>query len=469
MDCSSSFSAVSVSVILLFSTVSYSIQNQAEATETFDRDKCLAITDSTQKQAKATNKYDSEKCLSLAQAGENISHKKFTLVAQNARLDMSDGAKNAPVKEVNVWTYNGTVPGPTIRVTEGDLVSVLFINNGTTAHTIHFHGDHSSQNDGVHPMIFAGRNYTYNFTAEPRGLLMYHCHMAPTSQHIRMGMYGAVIVDPKEKQDQLQPAREFLLVMSEYDTSDIGSQIPKFEPQLYLINGYYNVYSKYPLEARYNELVRFYVINIGVTIPYSFHLHSATFKAYPSGLLSNTPINAQSFSIGPGDAAIIEAKWKYPGVYLFHSHGIQEERGNLGSINITGPAIPLTESISMIDWQYQLQKNLQRTNLTSGSTTPHHPQPTSSNNTISIVVNASIPNRELYYAPSPSTVSSGTLVNWTNDDNTVHTVTSANLPPIFDSEIMPPGKKYTFTFDSPGSYDYFCLLHPFMTGQVIVV
>jgi nitrite reductase (NO-forming) len=399
-----------------------------------------------------------------AQADGNISHKEFTLIAEDAHLDMDS---KAPGKNVTVWTYNGTVPGPAIRVTEGDIVTIHFINNASTDHTIHFHGDHADVNDGVSPQIKAGGGrYNYNFTAEPSGLLLYHCHMMPaTSTHIRMGMYGAIIVDPKEKQNQLQPAREFLLVMSEYDPLDPT----KFEPAYYPINGYSNVYFDHPLEAKYNELVRFYVINIGVTIPYSFHLHSATFKAYPSGLTANTPINAQSFSIGPGDAAIIEVKWKYPGMYLFHSHGIQEEKGNMGNITYTGTATPLTKSISMIDWQYQLQKQLQKPVIIPyPPPSPRNPQNMSSNNTISIVVNASIPNRELYYAPSPSTVSNGTRVNWTNDDATLHTVTSTNSPPTFDSGYMSPGKKFSFIFGSPGIYNYFCKIHPFMRGQVIV-
>ena len=380
---------------------------------------------------------------------------------------------DASGKNVSIWTYNGTVPGPTIRVTEGDIVTIHFINNGSTPHTIHFHGDHSEVNDGAFPHLVPAypspkNTYTYNFTAEPSGLLMYHCHMTPTSQHIRMGMYGAVIVDPKAKQNQLQPAREFLLVMSGYDRSDETNMQPKFEPAFYPINGYFDVYSDHPL-----EVVRFYVINMGVTIPYSFHLHSATFKAYPSGLISNPPINAQSFSIGPGDAEIIEAKWKYPGTYLFHSHGLQEERGNMGKICITGSATPLTKSISMIDWQYQLQQELQQPIILPaghGTTTPPHDNsPTnSSNNTISIVVNSSIPNRELYYAPSPSTVLNGTMVNWTNDDNVFHTVTSTESPSILDSGFMQPRKKFTFIFDAPGTYNYFCILHPHMTGRVIV-
>ena len=402
----------------------------------------------------------------LAQPTDNnIPRKEFTLIAQNAQLDMDS---RAPGKGVSVWTYNGTVPGPTIRVTEGDLVTIRFINNASMAHTIHFHGDHADVNDGVTPLILPGQTYNYNFTAEPRGLLLYHCHMMPTSQHIRMGMYGAIIVDPKEKQNQLPPAREFLLVMSEYDPSDVNNTSPRFEPAYYLINGYSNGYMDHPLKANYSETVRFYVINIGVTIPYSFHLHSATFKAYPSGLTANTPINAQSWSIGPGDAAIIDAKWKYPGMYLFHSHGIQEEHGNMGRINISGStAKPMNQSISMIDWQYQQQKDLQNSHPQS----PQSPQSpyTSSNNTISIVANASIPNRELFYAPSPSTVSSGTMVNWTNDDTTLHTVTSKpNSPSMFNSDIIAPGHKFTHVFTTPGIYNYFCTIHPFMTGQVIV-
>jgi plastocyanin len=284
-----------------------------------------------------------------------------------------------------------------------------------------------------------------------------------------MGMYGAIIVDPKEKQNQPAPAREFLLVMSEYDPSDVNNAHPRFEPAYYLLNGYSDGYMKHPLKANYNELVRFYVINIGVTMPYSFHLHSATFKAYPSGLTANTPINAQSFSIGPGDAAIIEVKWKYPGTYLFHSHGIQEEHGNMGSINISGSTSrPLNESISMIDWQYQLQKELQNSHPETPQN-PHNSQNPSSNNTISIVANASIPNRELFYSPSPSTVSNGTMVNWTNDDIALHTVTSKpSSPSTFDSNFIAPGDKFTHVFSTPGIYNYYCKIHPFMTGQVIV-
>ncbi len=286
------------------------------------------------------------------------SRKEYTLIAQDADLEI------APGKVVKTWTFNGTMPGPTLRFTEGENVSIKFINKSPTAHTIHFHGNHDDANDGVFPQIMPNESYTYNITAAPAGALQYHCHAMPTSLHIRMGMYGAMIVDPIDK--PLEPAREFVMVMSEFDSKNIM----EFETEYYPINGYADKYVTNPLEINHDELIRLYVMNIGTTIPYQFHLHSTTFKAYPSGLWSNEPIDAQTFPVGPGDAAIIEARWEYPGTYLFHSHGFQEERGNMGQIYVSEDdgnqsAAALTESISMFDWQYELQKQLQKPNITN--------------------------------------------------------------------------------------------------------
>lgn len=288
-------------------------------------------------------------------SGSNTSDKRtrqITLIAQDAEIEI------APGKIVRMWTFNGTVPAPPLRFTEGENVSIKFINKTPIPHTVHFHGNHDDKNDGVFPQIMPNEAYTYNITAAPTGALMYHCHAYPTSLHIRMGMYGAMIIDPKDT--PLESAREFVMVMGEYDSKEIM----KLEAEYYPINGYVDQYMTNPLEVNHGELVRMYVINIGTTIPYQFHLHSTTFKAYPSGLLSNEPIDAQTYPVGPGDATIIEARWKYPGTYLFHSHGIQEERGNMGQIEVSDngnqSAALLTESVSMFDWQYELQKQLQK-------------------------------------------------------------------------------------------------------------
>ena len=461
-------------------------------------------------------------------------NKEITLVAEDAELEI------APGKRVKTWTFNGTVPAPTLRFTEGDNVTIHFINKSPVPHTIHFHGNHDDKNDGVIPQIMPNQTYTYNIIAEPAGALMYHCHAPPTSLHIRMGMYGALIVDPKDKPQLLQPAKEFVMVMSEFNEKDQMA----FDADYYLINGYADQYMHNALEINQDDTIRLYLINIGTTIPAPFHLHSTTFKVYPSGLLDNEPIDVQTIPVAPGDAAIVEAKWKYPGTYLFHSHGIQEELGNMGQINVisggggnnnesksnvsstttintttvmTDTTTPLTESISMFDWQYELQKKLQKpivinytqeehkevkdslsesreiqergedivfetdkTNIVNTTDTNANTRsPALSNDTsttptthISMVPGSSNPNNKVFYDPTPAKVKTSTTLTWTNDDTLPHTVTSGNADTgpsgEFDSGIVMGGGSFTHTFDKAGTFDYFCALHPYMTGQVIV-
>lgn len=307
----------------------------------------------------------------------------ITLVTEDVEIDI------APGKRVKAWTFNGTAPGPTIRLTEGENVTIKYINKSPIPHTIHFHGNHDDVNDGVTPQVMPGQTYLYNITGEPAGALMYHCHAPPTSLHIRMGMYGALIVDPISK--PVKPAKEFEMVMGEYN---LKNQLD-FKADYYIINGYADQYVHNPLQINQGDLMRIYLINLGTTIPASFHLHSTTFLTYPSGLWDNLPILSQTVSVAPGDASIIEAKWKYPGNYFFHTHGIQEEKGNMGQIQVMGPEYlsegndlkvrydsnntmdlylqkhpssisePLTKSVSMFEWQYELQKKLQNSKLVS--------------------------------------------------------------------------------------------------------
>jgi len=279
--------------------------------------------------------------------------KEFTLIAQDSDLEIRPG------KVIRAWTFNGTMPAPPLRFTEGDNVTIHFINKTPVGHTIHFHGEHDDKNDGVSPVIQPGQSYTYNFIPNHAGALLYHCHALPTSFHIRMGMYGIQIVDPKDP-TLLKPAREFALVYSE---SDPPSQ-QNFQALYYPVNGYFDQYMDgNALKVNQYELVRFYIINIGTTTPISFHPHSTIFKVYQSGMLSNEPFDAQTLEIGTGNAAIVEARYNWPGTYLFHPHGLQEERGAMGEIDVmssTPENSNLTKSVSMIDWQYDLQKKLQK-------------------------------------------------------------------------------------------------------------
>src|SRR6476620_5943744 len=281
--------------------------------------------------------------------------REYTLIAENTTLEIAPGLR------VDAWTYNGTIPGPTITATEGDRVIIHFINKTPLPHTIHLHGDHPSSMDGVFEIIGPNKTYTYDVIAQPAGALGYHCHVPPVMQHVRMGLYGAFIVYPKTP---LPPAREYVLVDGEYDTQNQLIPLPEY----YMFNGYAMQYQTHPLPARTNETVRIYLVNLGLSPAYGMHIHGTSFKAYPSGIWENSPLIVQSWELASGNAAILEMKWPWPGKFTFHFHGIPEERGAMGYFNVTnatatdidGKDIAINNSVSMDAWQMNLTKSLQK-------------------------------------------------------------------------------------------------------------
>ncbi|HXW11136.1 MAG TPA: multicopper oxidase domain-containing protein [Nitrososphaeraceae archaeon] len=123
---------------------------------------------------------------------------------------------------LDAWTFNGTIPGPTIRVTEGDLVRIRVINSNENSnpHSLHTHSIHYAKNDGVsmggYPggAISPGRSFTYEFVAQPYGVYPYHCHVDPIADHINRGLYGMMIIDPLEPRPQMM---EMAMLMNGYD------------------------------------------------------------------------------------------------------------------------------------------------------------------------------------------------------------------------------------------------------------
>ena len=116
------------------------------------------------------------------------------------------------------WSYNGRIPGPTIRCSEGDLIRIRFRNGSSHPHSMHFHGVHPAHMDGVPGtpgVIEPGETFTYEFDAEPFGLHLYHCHAFPLARHIAKGLYGAFIIDPPGGRPPVD--NEFVMVMSGFD------------------------------------------------------------------------------------------------------------------------------------------------------------------------------------------------------------------------------------------------------------
>ncbi len=218
------------------------------------------------------------------------------------------------------WTYNGQVPGPTLRATEGDRLQIQFRNNGSHAHTIHFHGFHQGNMDGVFEYVEPGGTYTYEFTAEPFGLHLYHCHVMPVKKHIEKGLYGTFIVDPKTARP---PAKELVMVMNGFDVNFDG------ENEFYTVNGFANYYMEHPIKLKVNELVRAYLVNITeFDLINSMHTHATFFKLYRTGTRLDQYEYTDTVILGQGERAILEFTYKFPGRYMFHAH--QSEFQELG-------------------------------------------------------------------------------------------------------------------------------------------
>ena len=256
------------------------------------------------------------------------------------------------------WTFSGPqprgpmVPGPTLRCSEGDKVLLKFHNGDQHPHTIHLHGIHPADADGVFEIRNPGQTYEYKLDAEPFGLFPYHCHVMPVKKHISKGLYGAFIVDPVDPVtgQVTRPVadREMVMVMNGFDV-DFDD-----ENEFYTVNGIANYFFDNPISIGVGELVRIYLVNMTEFDPVnSFHLHGNVFRLYRTGTRFDPaatfdrnlsrPLDDRvkewlykdAFAevtdvvfLGQGERAILEFIPKHPGRFLFHAH--QSEFVELG-------------------------------------------------------------------------------------------------------------------------------------------
>lgn len=261
--------------------------------------------------------------------------REFTLVASDQLVK-----EVSPGVSYNVWTFNGTVPGPTIRATEGDIVRINFVNNGSMPHSLHTHGIHPAEMDGVFEMISPGGRFIYEFVAEPFGVFPYHCHMTPLEEHIAHGLYGAYIVDPKTPRP---PADEMVMVMNGYDT-DFDT-----ENNFYTVNGIPYYYMHHPIQIEKDKPVRIYLVNMLEFDPLNnLHLHANMFNYYPSGTSLQPDELTDIVSLNQGERGIMEFEYKYPGKYMVHAHKTEfAEKGWMGTFFVNDTST--TQNSSRID------------------------------------------------------------------------------------------------------------------------
>ncbi|HSK17416.1 MAG TPA: multicopper oxidase domain-containing protein [Gaiellaceae bacterium] len=239
--------------------------------------------------------------------------REYELVARDVDIEVARGVT------FPAWTYNGTAPGPVIRATEDDILRVKFQNAGAHPHTIHFHGIHPSNMDGVFEIVGTGEEFVYEFPARPYGMHLYHCHATPLKKHIHKGLYGAFIVDPPEPR---APAQELVMVMNGFDTDGDG------ENNVYGVNGPAFYYARYPIRVRRSQTVRIYLANLTeFDLVNSFHLHGDFFRYYRTGSTDQFEYT-DTVMLCQGERGIIEIDFANTGRFMFHAH--QSEFAELG-------------------------------------------------------------------------------------------------------------------------------------------
>ena len=230
---------------------------------------------------------------------------------------------------VHAWTFGGTVPGPTLRVKVGDTVNVHLTNQGQMSHSIDFHASETAMN---HQMveIKPGATFTYTFKANYAGVWMYHCGTAPALHHIANGMFGMVIVEPREGLPKVD--QEFAFVQSEwylgaqkepasYEKANQTNPAPDFV----VFNGIANQYKDNPVKVATGKTVRVFVLNAGPSEDSSFHVVGTIFnQVVKEGVWlkkgNDGNWGAQAVDLAPAQAAIIEFIPVEDGMYPFVTH-----------------------------------------------------------------------------------------------------------------------------------------------------
>ena len=250
--------------------------------------------------------------------------REFFLTAGPATIQVSTGVT------WNAWTYNGTVPGPTLRVRVGDLVRIHFTNNLNLRHSIHVHGlRYTIENDGSQgypaSMPGPGQSYTYTYEATRPGLFYYHCHSSdggqPISYHIQNGLFGAIIVYPA---DQWPPDTTYEFVQFFGEAPGVGYHINGKQARehdlqaLVESQGYAGAFQTLkslgvPVVPVGTELT-FYVVAIGDQV-HSWHMHGGS-----PVFVNGQPVEGDVIALVPGTAATAKVRITNPGIWLVHCH-----------------------------------------------------------------------------------------------------------------------------------------------------
>jgi nitrite reductase (NO-forming) len=250
--------------------------------------------------------------------------------AKEAHIRISDDTV------VAAWTFEGDMPGPIVHCQVGDTVEFTLTNDVDVPHSMDFH---AAQIDPKHAFksVAKGESVSYSFKPKWAGAFMYHCGTAPVLMHIGSGMFGAIVVSPKEP---LPAAKEFVIIQNEMYLADAVNGLRAFDyqkmlatlPDFVAFNGRPNQYIKEPLTVRLGDRVRFWVVNAGPTHPCNFHVVGEQFDTMYLGAPPNTPIRGvQTWDVAPGGGMCFELLCDVAGEFPFVNHGFGHgQKGSIG-------------------------------------------------------------------------------------------------------------------------------------------
>lgn len=258
------------------------------------------------------------------------------LVAKEALISIAPGIA------YQAWTFNGTVPGPIIRVRQGQTIHFTLTNESQMPHSIDFHAAQTPWSVNYQP-VAPGKSFSFTWKANYPGVFMYHCGTPAVMVHMANGMYGAIIVDPAN--GWATPAQEYVLVQSEFYTHQTadgtytidGQKMMNGMPDYVVFNGYANQYKESPLTAKAGQRIRLFFVNAGPSWFSAFHVIGALFSdTYADGNPANHQQGNQTLTIPPGGGAVVELTIPDAGAYPFLTHSFMDATmGALGVINVT--------------------------------------------------------------------------------------------------------------------------------------
>jgi len=267
----------------------------------------------------------------IATRAASASTVRVDLVAKRAKVTIAPGVK------MRAWTFNGKVPGPVVRATEGDTIRVTLRNSDRMAHSVDFHAAQILPQSGFAD-VAPGSTRRFSFVARRPGVFLYHCGTSPVLEHIGMGMYGAVIVDPPVAR---QSAREKVIVQSEFYGRVKHHLIrPSYhamrttDPTFTAFNGRAFRYRDNPIDATVGEPLRLYVVDAGPTLDSDFHVVGDIFDTVqPDGNPLNAMTGVSTYGVPPGGGAMFELTLDEAGSYPFLTHSLRwADAGALGLI-----------------------------------------------------------------------------------------------------------------------------------------